>query len=596
MTFAKFWIALLETIKFGVLALIVAPAIVNTRLEAFPAGRAAMVSGGGSSLALTEDGHVWGWGHNQWGEVGDGSRTVRREPVAVLGLSNVTAIASGYAHSLALTEDAEVWTWGYNAQGQLGDGQGGVAWAHSAVPVRAEGLPAVTAVAAGYNHSMVLTGDGEVWAWGQNDWGQIGDGTHGTNRFAPVRVTGLTGIRSISAGFYHSLALDADNQGWAWGFNDDGQLGDGTRVLRRPAPVRSVSGDVVTLLAIGSACSLSLTDEGALWIWGGNNNQQLTDEITATRSVDPVWIAGISNMLDAAGSGHILALRDDGTVWSWGANAFGQTGDGTTESPRGVPAPAIGLTNAVHVAAGHLHSLAVDRDGHVWTWGRNSFGALGDGDNRDRSQPYRLPAFGPVQYRLTYTAGPGGVVTGRVEQVIDHGGSGAAVTAIADHGAIFKIWSDGKTNALRQDMNVTTDINVQAEFATTGGVDIGWYHRFGIEPDAAEGWRALDDRYNPCKGMTLRQEYLAGTNPNDPESVFRVVSFVVTADGNTLLAWTGGTNGVPIPYVVERSTNIMAGWHAVTNVPREHATIYTWTDDRSIEQPVYYRIHVPGDD
>ena len=154
------------------------------------------------SLTLKNDGTVWAWGRNDFGELGNGTTTSRYTPVQVKGLTNVVAIAAGYDHSLALRSDGTVWAWGLNGNGQLGDGT----TTNRTTPVQVKGLTNVVAIAAGVYHSLAIRSDGTVWTWGYNTYGQLGDGTT-TNKTTPVQVKGLTNVVAIAAGVYHSLAL-----------------------------------------------------------------------------------------------------------------------------------------------------------------------------------------------------------------------------------------------------------------------------------------------------------------------------------------------------------------------------------------------------
>jgi hypothetical protein len=152
----------------------------------------------------------------------------------VSGLTNVVAIAGGRDHSLAVKSNGSVWAWGWNAYGQLGDGTK----TNRTTPVRVD-LPTtlkIVEVSAGADHSVALSAAGHVWAWGQNSFGQVGDGS-GVERRTPVRLASISGIVAIGTGRLHTLAVGSGGGVWAWGDNDFGQLGDGTKTDRR-APVR----------------------------------------------------------------------------------------------------------------------------------------------------------------------------------------------------------------------------------------------------------------------------------------------------------------------------------------------------------------------
>jgi hypothetical protein len=222
----------------------------------------AIAGGGFHSLALDSNGVVWAWGYGGDGQLGNGTMGVggvtsddSSVPVPS-AMTNATAIAGGYFHSVALKSDGTVWTWGYNSSGELGNGT----TVNSSIPVQVSGLTGVTAIAAGRgelgDHSLALKSDGTVWAWGNNDWGQLGDGLDfGHNSSVPVQVSGLTGVTAIAAGGHHSMALKSDATAWAWGENEFGQLGDGSATERdTPVQVSSLTG----VIAIAGADNHSL--------------------------------------------------------------------------------------------------------------------------------------------------------------------------------------------------------------------------------------------------------------------------------------------------------------------------------------------------
>src|SRR4051794_34884668 len=197
--------------------------------------------------------------------LGDGTTTNRSTPVQVSGLSGAVAIAAGCAHSLALKSDGTVWAWGNNWWGQVGDG---TTTSPRTTPLRVSALSGVVAIAAGCHHSLALKSDGTVWAWGYNSFGQLGDATN-TNRFTPVRVSGVDQVKVIAGGWWYSLAGKSDGTARAWGDNSGGQLGDGTAITKAtPVPVVGLTGAVrifggnTHTLAIG-ASTLGPIGDGA---------------------------------------------------------------------------------------------------------------------------------------------------------------------------------------------------------------------------------------------------------------------------------------------------------------------------------------------
>jgi alpha-tubulin suppressor-like RCC1 family protein len=304
---------------------------------------------------LCADGTLAAWGHNVYGQLGNASATPDSVPVAVdqtgvLADKTVIAISAGSFHNLALCSDGTVAAWGYNNYGQLGTGDK----ITSRVPVLVNPVGAlvgkqVVAVAAAAYHSFALCADGTLAAWGYNDEGELGDGST-ANSLLPVAVdtTGvLSGkqIASLSAGQYHTLALCTDGTLVAWGYNNRGQLGNDSTVSRAvPMAIGSfgsLAGKTVVGIRASGAHSLALCADGTLVAWGWNNRGQLgVDGIT--QSSVPVLIdtAGVGATGDltqiALGGGHSLAMFADGVLAAWGDNAYGQLGNNNT-TPSPVP-------------------------------------------------------------------------------------------------------------------------------------------------------------------------------------------------------------------------------------------------------------------
>jgi Domain of unknown function (DUF1963)/Regulator of chromosome condensation (RCC1) repeat len=277
----------------------------------------AIAAGAAHALALRADGSVVGWGDNRWGALGDGTREHRRKPVAVRGLEGgVVAIAAGANNSLALMENGSVVGWG------LAVVQQGL----ENIPDRPVPIAGLTggvvaiAVAGGHgHHRLALSADGTVLAWGSNLFGVLGDPegerSGGSWRPTPTEVTALAGRASaIAAGYSHSLALMADGSVYAWGDNVSGALGDGTRTTRStPAPVVGIEGTVVAIAA-DLGCSFALLADGAVLSWGWNYRGQLGDG-TATNRLRPVPAKRLDRGVSAIAPG--LALRGEGSILEW---------------------------------------------------------------------------------------------------------------------------------------------------------------------------------------------------------------------------------------------------------------------------------------
>ena len=354
-------------------------------------GVVAVSVGAWYSMALSTDGKVWTWGRNNYGQLADGTTEDRNTPAWARGengsghLTGVVAISAGHSHSMALKADGTVWTWGRNDYGQIGDGTSAAISSnphHKKVfPVQVKGangiwkLTDIVAVAAGDSHSMALKSDGSVWTWGNNNDGQIGDGTASTKpndpnykKVLPVQVMNsdgngyLSDVVYVAPGDYYSMAIKSDRSVWTWGNNRYGQIGDGTAPASPDDPnykkVRPVQ------------------------VKGANGNGYLSDIVAS------------------AGKDHSIALKSDGSVWTWGLNRFGELGDGASgdDSSKVTPVQVKGaggsgyLTDITAVAAGYYCSMAIKSNGSVWAWGSNGQGQLGDGTTTARTTPVEVSA------------------------------------------------------------------------------------------------------------------------------------------------------------------------------------------------------------
>jgi alpha-tubulin suppressor-like RCC1 family protein len=312
----------------------------------------------GHGLEARADGTVWAWGDNQFGELGDGTTTGRLAPVQVTGLAGVTQVAASCAHSLALRSDGTVWAWGDNSAGELGRG---TVTDHEVTPAPVSGLAGVTKISAGCGFSLALRSDGTVWAWGLDNVGQLGNGSTASSA-VPVKITALSQVTSIAAGLDSAVAIVAGGASvWAWGGNDVGQLGDGT-TAGHATPVRVTQIGIVHIAgaAAGFKFAAILGTDCSVWAWGADNNGQLGNAPAATPATRPVnTIAAGSGITQiAAGVDHMVALKSGGTVLAWGDNTNGELGTGTTTPVTG-PVQVTGLTTATQVAAGIRASFAV---------------------------------------------------------------------------------------------------------------------------------------------------------------------------------------------------------------------------------------------
>jgi alpha-tubulin suppressor-like RCC1 family protein len=335
-----------------------------------------------SALALAIGvAHVQGadfaaWGNNSSGQLGDNSGVDQPTPVQVFfgPALDINAITGGASSGYALLDDGTVWAWGNNGYGQLGDGSG----VDQPKPVRVSGLTNITAIAAGYESAYALRSNGTVWAWGKNWRGELGDNS-GVDQPKPVRVSGLTNIIAIAAGDMSAYALRSNGTVWAWGDNGDGQLGDNSGLPEQPTPVRVSGLTTVTAIAAGGASAYALLNNGTVWAWGDNGDGQLGDNSGLPSQPTPVQVSGLTTVTAiAAGETSGYALLSNGTVGAWGDNTFGQLGDNSGLSSQPTPVQVSGLTNITAIAAGHSSAYALRSNGTVGAWGIDNDGELGN--------------------------------------------------------------------------------------------------------------------------------------------------------------------------------------------------------------------------
>ena len=329
-------------------------------------------------------------------------------PVPGLG-SGVAAIAAGYYHTCALTSAGGVECWGWNDHGQLGDGRQRCGDVHcsSLNPVAVAGLASgVAAIAAGGYHTCALMSGGGVKCWGDNESGQLGDGTT-IDRHTPVDVSGLaSGVAAISAGGAHSCALSSGGV-LCWGYNTYGQLGDGTTDMRHTPVAVSGLASGVTAISAGGGHTCALTSASAAVCWGYNGSGQLGDGTTTDRHA-PVAVSGLASGVAAIapGGAHTCALTTAGGVRCWGWNRRGQLGDGTTTGRR-TPVAVSGLASGVKaIAAGNEHTCALTSPGGVDCWGWNGEGELGDWTTVTSLEPVGVIGFGgSIKCAVPYARG-----------------------------------------------------------------------------------------------------------------------------------------------------------------------------------------------
>ncbi len=329
---------------------------------------------------------------------------VKPAPVTTLRatgrVSKVASIAAGGYAGYAVLGNGHVWAWGDDLEGQVGRGG---ARSLSSTPVPVPGVEHVVAIAGGTNTAYALQRGGAVWAWGDDAQDQLGD-SGGTGRERPTRVNVPGAAVSIAAGMFSAYALRRDGTVWAWGGNSVGQLGTSSVDVASGVPHRVGRLSGIVAIAAGASDGYALRRDGSVWAWGDDSLGQLgTGACPAGRAQassagskcqaigSPVRVPRLEDVKAiAVGSNSAYALQRDGTVWAWGDNSFGALGTGARRPFVAAPARVRGLERVTAIAAGADTGYAVGADGSVSSWGRGADGEIGDGSFADRTVPTRM--------------------------------------------------------------------------------------------------------------------------------------------------------------------------------------------------------------
>jgi len=349
------------------------------------------ISAGSHSLALTRDNQIFAWGNNFNGRLGDGTLVHRSTPVSVdmtgvLAGKNISRVFAANTYSLALSAEGRVYGWGDGENEQLGNSTNTL---NNPFPVAVDTTGAlagktITQISAGFSQVLALSSDGGLYAWGgifsPSTPGSLGDGTWSSSNI-PVAVD-MSGVLSnrtitqISAGAWHSLALDDQGNVFAWGGNSLGQLGNGTNIdsnIPIAIDLSNVlaSGETITSIAASRTASFALSNRGNLYAWGDNSSGQLGN-VTNTDSNLPISAGNLGALTNRTivqifigSSDYVIAQDYEGNFYTWGNGAFGQLGNGTIGQNSNIPvavysSSALAGRNITQVAAGSLHALVLD--------------------------------------------------------------------------------------------------------------------------------------------------------------------------------------------------------------------------------------------
>lgn len=372
----------------------------------------ARASAGGAHSGVIKNANIYTWGRNNKGQSGLGfissinddaanaegahpiMPTLVPVPTANGESVKMVSLAFNQNASSALDTQGNVWSWGNGSDGQLGLGAAGdnvIDEAGHTTPQKIHAISDVIAISRGSAHCLLLKTDGTVFAFGRNQEGQLGNGSHNTHD-SPVKVSGLTNIVQVSASA-SSYAIDGDGNLWAWGSNRYGQLGNGLiDDNAHPIPTQILINEPVVSVASGKGHALALTASGAVYGWGLNASHQVGPHTWGENILMPQLLPWFDDVTAIWAKGNQSFIqREDGNIYPWGQNMLGTLGiekDGDIAQP---DSPITGLDNVIDLGNGALHTLAMRSDGEFFTWGWSFEGSLGGGESTANLWSYRVP-------------------------------------------------------------------------------------------------------------------------------------------------------------------------------------------------------------
>jgi alpha-tubulin suppressor-like RCC1 family protein len=314
-----------------------------------------------------------GWGSNLQGQLGTGNTTSSLVPIAI-GFSGGIKVSSGASHNLAIKTDGTLWAWGYNNRGQIGNNS----LTNALSPIQIGSDSNWDNVFCGNSHSFGIKTDGTLWGWGWNRFGQLGDNTT-VDKLEPIQIGTSTWLK-VSAYLSYTLGIQTDGSLWVWGNNFDGVFCNGSRdtvnLTTSPIPVRIGFDSDWVDIAAGDRHAIAKKSNGTVYSWGYNHQGQLGNGFVYYSWVLSSTPAFANASKIYCGQDTSLVIKDDGTIWWWGFNFI--------SSPIASPTQFETANDWVALACKGTHCLAIKSNGTLWSWGSNASGQLGDNSYSSR--------------------------------------------------------------------------------------------------------------------------------------------------------------------------------------------------------------------
>ena len=344
------------------------------------------------SLAIDEEGNLYAWGRNDYGQLGDGTTNNSGTPIQIMEGTKFKEVSAGTYCSLAIDEDGNLYAWGRYYWDSFG-GESIVKNTPTLIQEDTKFIKVSNGVSTSQPVCIAIDEEGNLWGWGENTLGTLGTGTKESSS-VPVRIKEGTKFKKISVGGGHSLAIDIDNNLWSWGFNNVGQLGNNSSATAYE-PIQIMQGTKIKEIIADGQFSLAIDETGTLWSWGNNFRGALGNGTTTSG----YEVNGIPNKVQtdrkfkkiSGGSANSFGIDTENNLWAWGFTSSGRLGIGETDNTE-VTLPTIVKegTKFKEISGGSSHTLAIDEEGNLWSWGSNGNGELGNGTTNSSNVPIKI--------------------------------------------------------------------------------------------------------------------------------------------------------------------------------------------------------------